>query len=266
MIIDFHTHIFPDKIADRTISYLAQKADILPSTNGKVKGLLEEMENAGVDISIALPVLTSPDQFDSVLAYTERVNTEYFGKIISFMGMHPDSADKEDKIRLIKEKGFKGIKIHPDYQGVYFDDERYIEILSLAKRYDLVVVTHAGVDYGFRENLVKCTPNRVLNAIDKVGDMKLVLAHFGGFEMYDEVYEKLAGKPVYFDTSFVLSETDDKSFKKMLLRHGADKILFATDSPWSNAKCDIQKIKSFELDKETEDKIFYKNAVRLLGL
>jgi len=267
MIIDFHTHVFPDKIADKTISFLAQKADISPFTNGTVLGLVKEMERGGVDISIALPVLTNPKQFDSILSFTESINSgEYKDKIISFMGMHPDLEDKEEKIKTIKEKGFKGIKIHPDYQGVDFNDQRYIEILTLAKKYDLIVLTHAGVDYGFPNEKVRCTPDMVLDVLDKVGDIKLILAHFGGHMMAGEVIEKLCGKNVYFDTSFILKETNETTFKKVLDLHGEDKILFATDSPWSGMREDIEKLKSFNLKKQTEDKIFYKNASKLLGL
>lgn len=267
MIIDFHTHIFPDKIAARTISTLAEKANISPYSDGAVSGLLSEMFRGGIDLSVALPVLTSPKQFDSVLSFAETVNSTIGnGKIISFAGMHPDIPDKEEKIRLIKEKGFKGIKLHPDYQGVFFNDDRYIEILRLAKEYDLIVITHAGVDYGFPNETVKCTPDTVLDVLEKVGDLKLCLAHFGGHLMIDEVCEKLVGKNVYFDTSYVLKGIDKESFLRVLNLHGADKILFATDSPWSGTKEDVEKIKSFNLGKETEDKIFYKNAVKLLGL
>ena len=267
MIIDFHTHVFPDKIAEKTISLLAQKANISPYSNGSVLGLVKEMERGGVDLSIALPVLTNPKQFESILAFTESINKgEYKDKIISFMGMHPDLEDKEEKIKLIKDKGFKGIKIHPDYQGVFFNDQRYIDILSLAKKYDLIVLTHAGVDYGFPNEMVKCTPDMVLDVLEKVVDMKLILAHFGGHMLTDEVIKKLCGKNVYFDTSYILKETNESTFKKVLNLHGEDKILFATDSPWSGMSEDVEKLKSYNLGIETEDKIFYKNACKLLGL
>ena len=59
---------------------------------------------------------------------------------------------------------------------------------------------------------------------------------------------------------------DKELFKKILSKHGDDKILFATDCPWRDIKDDVQIIKSFNLNKETEEKIFYKNALRLLGL
>ena len=128
MIIDFHTHIFPDKIADKTISYLMEKGGIPSFSDGKATGLIKKMEEAGVDISVTLPAMTSPTQFDSINRYAMEVNEQYTDskrRIISFGGIHPSCDDIENKMRFIKESGFLGVKIHPDYQGTFFDDEKY---------------------------------------------------------------------------------------------------------------------------------------------
>ena len=268
MIIDFHTHIFPDKIASKTINILSQIGGIPAQSDGTLDMLCKKMEHAGVDRSVALPVLTSPSQFESVLNFTISVNKAYEcgeHRVLSFAGIHPLCENLPEKMKKIKSCGFKGIKIHPDYQQTYFDDERYIEILQLAKKHDLIVVTHAGVDAGYRGQSVRCTPDKVLQVLEKVGKIKLVLAHYGGSEMASQVYEKLAGVPVYFDTAYVLPDIDRETFVKIADKHGYDKILFATDSPWRDITEQVEILKSFNLGKENQEKIFYKNALTLLG-
>ena len=138
--------------------------------------------------------------------------------------------------------------------------------MRYAREYDLTVITHAGVDGAYRDREVKCTPERVIDLISRVKGVKLVLAHLGGNEMTEDVYETLAGEDVYFDTALVLDYIDEGSFKKILKKHGDDKILFATDAPWANAKKYIEKIRSFNLGRDTEEKILYKNAAKLLNL
>lgn len=269
MIIDFHTHIFPDKIAKRTIDYLAQKGGLSPFSDGSVAGLLCEMERGGADISVTLPVLTSPSQFESVNRFAEEINREFCDKpprLISFAGIHPRCEGIEEKMREIRARGFLGVKIHPDYQETFIDDEGYLKILECAKREGLTVVTHSGVDGGYRGLPVRCTPERAKRVIDAVGHEKLVLAHYGANEMFEEVLEILAGEHVYFDTAFILSYISEADFKRILKKHGTDRILFASDSPWTGIKEDVERIKSFALDRETEDKIFFKNAISLLGL
>ena len=268
MLIDFHTHIFPEKIAQSTINALASKSGSTPYTDGTANGMLDAMSRANADICVTLPVLTKATQFDSVTKFAISINELFKSqniKLISFGGMHPECEDIDEKMRYLKEKGFKGVKIHPDYQNTYIDDAGYVQILKSAKKYDLIVVTHSGVDGAYLDQPVKCTPDRVLKLIREVDHDKFVLAHYGAHKMWDEVCEKLAGKNVYFDTAYTLHEISEVDFKAILNKHGADKILFATDCPWRDIKDDLRIFKSFNLGAEIEQKILYKNALKLLG-
>lgn len=280
MIIDFHTHIFPEKIAERTISALATSSASKPHTNGTESGLIYAMEGSGVTLSINLPVLTKPSQIDSIISFGNEINSKYSEAvnnilsgseegsapaILSFAGIHPNDEAPEEHLELIKSLGFLGIKIHPDYQGTYFDDEKYIRILAYAKRLGLITVTHAGIDGAFPGEPIKCTPTRVLRALDKLGGYdRLVLAHLGGGKVEDEVYSLLAGENIYFDTAYILTLAKRSHLYRIIERHGEDKILFATDSPWSEATRDLKVIRSLGLSKSREEKILSKNALRLL--
>ncbi len=269
MIIDFHAHTFPDKIAQKTIDHLAVKANIPPFSDGSVAGLTERLEKAKVDLAVNLPVLTNPAAFESINRFALAINeihAKKSGKIVSFAGIHPYCEDIENKMKWIKEQGFLGVKIHPDYQETFIDDENYIRILKCAREFDLIVTTHAGVDGGYPDAPVRCAPERAKRVIDKVGHSKFVLAHLGANEMADEVCDILAGENVYFDTAYILRFIGKEKFVKILEKHGEDKILFATDSPWSDIGGDVEILKSFHLGKETEEKIFGTNARKLLGI
>ena len=266
MVIDFHTHVFPDKIAEKTIEYLSCKGGISPFAKGTYTSLLEKMSEGSVDISVALPVVTSPKQFESINNFALELNSLTGGKIISFGGIHPLCEDIEGKMKFLKSAGFLGVKIHPDYQGEFITHKGYIKILECAKDLDLIVVTHAGVDCGFPNEAVKCPPHLAQEVIKRVNHPKLVLAHLGGCEMLDEVFRHLVGENVYLDTAYVLRKTNENDLKELILRHGEDKILFATDSPWSDIKADVDALRNLGLDKETEEKILYKNAKALLSI
>lgn len=269
MIIDFHTHVFPDKIANTTIAALAERSNGKPSTDGTVDGMVLAMNRANADICVTLPVLTKESQFDSVARFAIAVNERFKNenkKLISFAGMHPKCEDIDGKMSYLKSVGIKGVKIHPDYQSTYINDKGYVEILKCAKKYDLIVVTHSGVDDGYYGETVKCPPELVLEVIKEVNHDKFVLAHYGAHKQWNEVLDKLAGQNVYFDTAFTLHEIEENLFKKILIKHGADKILFATDCPWRDIKNDVSILKSYNLGEEIEDKIFYKNALKLLGI
>lgn len=269
MIIDFHTHIFPEKIAKATIDNLEKRSNGHAYTDGTDISLLKNMENGGVDIAISLPVLTKPTQFDSVTKYAISINEKYADKgrrIISFGGMHPECEDVAGKMRYLKENGFLGVKIHPDYQGAFINHEGYISILNNAKELDMIVVTHSGVDDGYLGEPIRCPANLCAEVIKKTGHKKFVLGHYGAHKQWQETLDLLCDLDVYFDTAFTVPKIGEELFKKILFRHGEDKILFATDCPWHDMKQDIEVIKSYNLGKDIEDKIFYKNALKLLKL
>ncbi len=269
MIIDFHTHVFPNAIAEKTVAHLATQSNSMPYSNGTIDGLLENMTKGNVNTAVALPVLTNPLKFESVNTFAKKINDDFQNqtrRVISFAGIHPCCEDLENKMAFIKSQGFLGVKIHPDYQNAFIDDERYIRIIELAKENDLIVVTHAGVDEGFKGEPVKCPPDKVAKVIEKVNYNKLVLAHYGGNKSWNDVIKYLCGKNVFFDTSFTFNNISDETFLAILKKHGKDKILFATDLPWQDMKFTVEKLKSLGLDKQSLDAIFYKNALKLLKI
>lgn len=263
MIIDFHTHTFPDKIADKTIEHLSKKGGVQPYRKGTLCALKESMAKGGVDISVVLPVATAAKQVETI----NKLSAELNGKDnIYFAGaVHPDCENIDEILDAVKAAGLFGIKIHPDYQGVRFNDERYIEIMKKAAERDLITVTHAGIDIGYPDH-VHCTPDMVLDVLDRLQgiiDNKLVLAHMGGCSLPDEVLLKLCKRNVYFDTAFVLHSYTEKCVE-IIKAHGADKILFATDSPWAGQKEYVELFKALPLTETEKELILYKNAAKLL--
>lgn len=267
MIIDFHTHIFPDAIAEKTIDFLAAKSGYTPYGNGTKEQALALMKNGGVTHSVILPVVTKPAQFGSINSFAARLNEE--DAFFSFGGIHPDDETPEVHLDEIKAMGLYGIKLHPDYQGVFIDDPRYIRIIRYALSIGLYVITHAGVDDGC-DGETKCTPDRILRMLDAVyeGNLPLkpqiILAHAGSFKMYDEVLEKLCGLPVFFDLAYVSEFADPSVLLSIIRTHGADRILFATDSPWSDPANSIARIKELPLTEEEQNRIFSQNALSIL--
>lgn len=263
MVIDFHVHTFPEKIAARTLEKLSSVSGVTPSTDGTVCGLLEEMERSSVDLSVILPVVTRPEQFRTINDTAAAINKNYAGKIYSFGGIHPDTQDYRADLEYIKQLGLKGIKLHPDYQQTYIDDEKYLRIVAYASELGLITVVHAGVDVGYPDP-VHCTPKRSRNLIDAVHPKKLVLAHMGGFGLWEEAQRFLVGQDVYLDTAFTFEKMGEEAFVRMVRNHGCEKILFATDSPWYAQKEAVEWFCSTALTPEEKALILSYNAKRLL--
>lgn len=264
MVVDFHTHIFPDSIAERSMEFLQKQGNVKAAADGTLSGLKKSMKDSRIDISVVLPVVTKPSQFDTINRFASEIN----GKdgIISFGGIHPDTGDYMDKLNTIKSLGLPGIKLHPDYQETFVDDPKMVRIIRYAAKLGLIVSLHAGIDIGLPET-VHCPPRRAANMLEQIGDpnAKIILAHMGGYEQWDEVEECLVGKNVWFDTGYCANKIPAVQLNRIIKNHGADKILFASDSPWEGQLESYDYIMALKLSEDEKDNIFFRNALKLLG-
>ena len=266
MIVDFHTHTFPERIAAPTIQKLAHMSHIKPFSDGSNSGLAASMAAAGVDYSVVLPVATNTRQVCHVNDSAAQVNDGYRKTgIISFGCMHPDFPDWKEELARIANMGLKGIKLHPVYQDVDLDDPRYLRILDRCGELGLIVLTHAGLDIGI-PGKVNCSPDMTLRALKQVGPVRMILAHMGGWRNWDQVEELLVDTDAYLDTSFTLGRMtplgdgfygpselnmmEEEQFLRMVREFGADRLVFGTDSPWGGQAEDVARAIAFLASSE----------------
>ncbi|MCC8128149.1 MAG: amidohydrolase family protein [Clostridiales bacterium] len=315
MIIDFHTHVFPDALAGRTVAKLAEGSHAQYMTDGTKEGLRASMKQAGVDYSVNLPVVTRSGQERTVNRTAVEINksTKETG-LLSFGGIHPDTENYREILRGLAEDGVQGIKIHPVYQRVAIDDIRFLRIIECACENGLIVLAHGGYDIGFPGE-PQVLPQMVRHVIDEIHPDRLVLAHTGGWSCWDEVEEYLVGQDVWFDVSFSFApvylyektgmENKDgqedtgcpsdhngwywssegrsgeknsaklrpgnpylsrEQFVRIVRNHGADRILFGSDSPWNDQGETIRCVRESGLDEAQVKKILGENAMKLLKM
>ena len=262
MVIDFHTHCFPDMLAKKAIPMLSRlSGGLIPQTDGTLGGLKKHMKESGVDKSCVMNIATNPHQMKSVNNFAKEINSD---SIISFGSIHPDAPDWEEELERIADMGLKGIKLHPDYQGFMADDEKMKPIYKKISELGLITLFHAGFDYGF-EPPYHCMPDSALKALAWF-ESPVILAHWGGIDCGFEVIEKLCGLPVYFDTSFGYGSMPPIAQKRIIDKHGTDKLLFGSDCPWHSPAWEIRNLSTLGLTPEELEKIYHLNAEKLLGI
>ncbi len=261
MIIDFHTHCFPQKIAERAIEKLSYvSGGLIPQHAGTVESLIEEMDKDGVDLSVVLGIATNPGQQKNVNDFASLINKEE--RLVAFGSVHPDSPDALDELERIKSLGLKGIKFHPEYQEFYVDDEKMKPIYKKISELGLVTIFHAGHDYGYPEPY-HCMPENLSNAL-KWFESPVVAAHWGGAGCKEQVVKHLCGKDVWFDLSFGYGNMPKSFAQEIIDKHTPERLVFGSDMPWHRPSWEMRLIESLDLTKEDKEKIYYKNALKLL--
>lgn len=282
MIIDFHTHTFPSEISSKVLAKLSRLSHTEYFTDGSINGLLTSMNEASVTYSVNLPVMTDIGQVEKINSslISDRENLREQG-IITFGGMHPDYPDYKKELLRLKQNGILGVKVHPAYQNTSLDDIRMMRIIDYASELGLIMITHAGIDIGINDKNY-ASVKQILKVIDELHPEKFVLAHMGNWGCWEEVEHNLAGAPVWFDTAFSIGmitpnkentgipylhdNLSKEAFVRLVRKHGIEKILFATDSPWESQKSYIERIQDMPLTEKEKQHIFSDNAAQLLLL
>ena len=263
MIIDFHTHAFPETLAERVMSKLSYEGGgLVPQTDGTAESLKKEMLSDGVDISVVLSIATNPKQQTNVNNFAAEINDEK--SIFAFGSVHPDAENALEELERIKAMGMKGVKFHPEYQNFFADDEKMKPIYKKISSLGLITVFHAGYDYGFHAPY-HCMPQNLLNAL-KWFDSPVIAAHWGGVSCGVEVIEKLCGEDIWIDLSFGYDAMPRPIAQSILDKHTPDRLLFASDMPWHRPSWEKRLINTLDISESDKDKIYYKNASKLLGI
>ena len=262
MIIDFHTHAFPEKIVKKAIDILTHNAATIPFTDGTVEGLVERADSNGIDYSVVLNIATNVTQQKSVNDFA--IELDKHEKIISFGSVHPFSENALSELERLKAAGIKGVKMHPDYQGFFVDDPKTFPVYEKISELGLIMVFHAGLDLGVYSPM-HCPPERLKKALPVFNGSPVVAAHFGGFEAWYSVEEHLVGEDLYFDTSYCYGRMPYRHAEKIMKAHGSDRILFGSDMPWSGVHHELNFVRAFAEGEDLE-KILCLNARKLLNI
>lgn len=256
-IIDFHTHIYPDKIAVKGSQSISDFYGLEHQCTGSADVLLSEGKKAGISEFLLLPVAVKPEHVRHINEFTAKEINEH-KEFHGFGTVHADMEDILSETDAIEKLGLSGIKIHPDIQKFSIDDRRLYPMYDAAAG-RLAVMVHCGdprYEYSRPEKL-----KRVLKEFPK---LQVIGAHLGGWSMFDKAFEYLHDENCYFDISSCMMFIGTKETERYIKSYGADRILFGTDFPLWNPTHEVERFMSLNLSDKEREKIAYMNAEKLL--
>ena len=257
MLIDVHTHLFPPQIAEKALGMLAGRVGLKPAYFGSVDAFLPFLQKEGVEKAVVLSIATNPKQMVHVNDFA--IQLLQVPQLIPFGSVHPDSDNWEAELERLCEAGIKGIKLHPDEQKFYVEEDRMVPIYKKIFSLGLALSFHAGYDIGLKHP-VHCTPKGVAKRMDLFEGQPVIFAHMGGYDYWEDVKQYMAGHAIYIDTSFSVDQMPLQTAFELIQQHGADRVLFGSDAPWGKASVVKKQLESMPLTIEEKNKIFWDNA------
>jgi len=259
MIIDVHTHAFPDFLATKAMASLQKPlGDWKPSRDGTLTSLVESMDAAGVDRVLVASIATRPEQGPAIAQWSRQIASE---RIVPLGSVHPHSATWEAELEAISEAGLVGIKFHPQYQHFILDAEEVMPIYRKAASLGLFVLFHAGFDIAFPGN-ESAAPRRLAHVRHRIDNLVMIAAHVGGWQAWDEVLAHLVGRDVYLDTSYI-HQIPQTQLEAILERHPHGRMLYASDSPWLSQRKSLEFVRKLPLDESAMRQVLGANAQQL---
>ena len=264
MIIDFHAHVFQDKVAPHVIQELKTKGGLHAYSDGTVGGLTTYMTGTSLDYVVAMGVAIRPDLVTNTNDWLMNIKDQ---RIIPFGSVHPDYPQPAQEVNRLRQNGVKGLKFHSPFQQFCPDEKRMMPIYE-ALGDDMVAFFHVGSGLSKESKTVLATPASIVNVIENFPKLKVVAAHFGGYKLLEEAERYLVGRNLYLDTSWPpsLKGIGRDEVVRIIRKHGSEKILFGSDCPTADPVTEIQFIDSLNLNEGEKELILGGNACNLLGL
>ncbi|MBQ8248762.1 MAG: amidohydrolase [Clostridia bacterium] len=265
-IFDIHTHTYPEAIAEKAVTSLNAFYEFVSEGKGTYSELAENSKANNVKGMLLFSVATNAHQVqkvnDSIAALAQKSRDDGY-ETVGFMGMHQDYPDFAAEVNRAESIGLRGVKIHPDIQGVDIDSPRMMGLYETIEG-RMPLYLHMGdprPKYRFSE------PKKLARVLDRFPKLEVVAAHLGGYGAWDEAVEYLSGRPnVWYDTSSALWAMTSEYAGELIHKLGTDRVMFGTDYPVKNTEGEIERLLKVELTEKEREDIFYNNAKRFLKI
>lgn len=259
-IIDIHTHVYPDEIAQKAADSVQDFYGMGERTmDGTVDMLLRRGAEAGISHYVILPVAIRPDRAQGINDFIVRqvaAHKELFG----FGTVHAAMDDPAAEAQRVRDMGLLGIKMHPDSQQFPIDDPRLFPMYE-AMQGQFPVIFHMGdLRYDYSH------PARLRRLLDLFPRLDVIAAHFGGYQMYETAYELLRDTDCIFDISSSLMLMPDGVPEKFIGLYGAERMAYGTDYPMWDPVREVPRFLGLKLPEAEIEQIAWKTAARFLNL
>jgi len=279
MIIDFHTHIFPQEIREARETFFDREPDFRSiyahpeSRLSGAEGLIANMDEEGVDKSVVFgfPWRTA-DHFKRNNDYIIEAVERYRGRLIGFCTFYLPAEGAEMELERCLNAGLSGVGELAFYSSTIGDDAVHAlePIAEMALSFDVPLLIHTNEPVGHSyPGKAPMTVKDSYRLLQRFPNNKIILAHWGGGILFYHLMKKEV-KPVlqntWFDTAASPYLYDSMIYPIAAAILGPHKILFGSDFPLLRPSRYFREMREAGLPHETMNKICGKNAAFLLKL
>jgi uncharacterized protein len=240
---------------------------------------VRERRLAGLDdragpASARVPDTASPMAFELIRFNRWLVDAvSSIPEITPFVAVDPwllAPAECAEHLADMRERGARGVKIHPVEQRFHVGDPRMLPVYQTCVDLDLTVLAHSGPS---RSGTQVADPHAFVDVLRSVPRLRLVVAHLGGAS-WQQIPKLAQSCPqALFDLSEIVAwvgapnaPTADE-LVRLVRGVGIDRVLFGSDFPWYDPGAMARGVRELpDLSEGECEAILGGNAARALSL
>jgi predicted TIM-barrel fold metal-dependent hydrolase len=272
MIIDFHVHTARYQSMTRSwLDLLRQqwgdRLDWMIRTYSSTEAFLGLMDEGGIDYAVVLaelaPITTGISDNENVAEFCSKSP-----RLIPFASINPYTSCRptEELESLVRDQGFRGLKLYPTYQLYYPNDTMIYPLYAKAQELRIPVMLHIGSSVFAGSRLKYGDPIYLDDVAVDFSELILIQCHSGRPFWYDKAFGLARiHKNVYMEISGLPPQMLLNYFPE--LERIAEKVIYGSDWPGvPTIKENIQALKGLTISEDSKRKILGANAARLLGI
>lgn len=278
MIVDVHTHIFPEEVCRSRENYFDGESAfrlLYDSPKSRLIGadlLVENMDKHGVDRSVTFGFpWTHPDFYRKNNDTVIRAVQQYPDRLFGLCCLDIYSGDAEAEVERCLDAGLSGVGELAFYQSGIETDAlaRLAPIMALCREKNAPVMIHTNEPVGHL--YPGKTPNTLaqIYALAKAfPENKIILAHWGGGIFFYTLLKKEAREVlqnIYFDTAASPFLYTPEIYPTAIRLAGVEKILFGTDYPLLSPDRYFREMTQSGIRSSDQKKICGANAAALFS-
>lgn len=258
-IVDVHTHIYPDKIAQKATESVGLFYDIpMEAHEGSISTLLELRASSPITHNVVCSVAVKPQTVASINNFIS-ASCASDTSLLGLAAMHQDFEDPEAELVRAKEMGLLGMKLHPDTQRANMDDPRFMRAYEICERLGLALLVHCG-DYRYDYS----HPSRMKRILHEFPQLRVCAAHFGGWSVQDLALEYLEDENCFLDMSSSMKFLGLRRTRELCEIYGADRMMFGSDFPMWSPASEYEIFRGLGFSDAAYEKMCWRNAERWL--
>lgn len=259
MIIDAHTHIHPEP------EWSGESNDAL------LENLISSINNIKIYKAVILPIYPQISN-----EFIRDACKKYPDKLIGFASVDPSDEKKAIKTleKCVSKYHLKGLKLHPRIQKINLSGKKIVRVVKRAAALNIPLLFDCFPQWDANFVINKTFPERIGELAQEVPEAKIIMAHAGGYKLWDAFFIARANSNIYLDFSFSISYFKGSSIEQdlgfILKKLGAKRCIYGSDYPEvsmpESLKDAREMVEKINLSSEEKDYFFGKTLLSILPI